>query len=229
MQAMVEHHSSLSVIRSRKISYHTLTLLAGLLIFFLQLFVLTSTHGDHGRQLHDDSGPLLSVPCPSVPAVRGSSDSQSDEIPNVVMRPGAQLDFKKERKLRYDSSDATVIAMAQGYDLDTHRRFVGSLRKSGFTGNVLLAVEPIMKSGVEEYLLKQNVTILKLNYTQCEHKILEDHEVKNRKDKECNTCIAPYQNVKVRCWFEFIVRISKITENCFCVISDSLGTLSFSP
>ena len=131
------------------------------------------------------------------------------------MRPGAQLDFKKERKLRYDSSEATVIAMAQGYELDIHRRFVGSLRKSGFTGNILLAVEPIMKSGVEEYLLKQNVTILKLNYTECEHKILEDHEVKNRKDKECNTCIAPYQNVKVSCWVEFITWVNTITEITF--------------
>ena len=217
MQAMVEFPSPLSVIRSRKISYHSLTLIAGLLIFFVQLVILSSTHahGDHARQLHDTSGPLISVPCPSVPSVRKSIDSKSVEKPNVVMRPGAQLDFKKERKLRYDSSEATVIAMAQGYELDIHRRFVGSLRKSGFTGNILLAVEPIMKSGVEEYLLKQNVTILKLNYTECEHKILEDHEVKNRKDKECNTCIAPYQNVKVSCWVEFITWVNTITEITF--------------
>lgn len=105
-------------------------------------------------------------------------------------------------ELRYDSSDATVIAMAQGYDLNTHRHFVGSLRKSGFNGTIMLATEPQLKDGVEGYLLSKNVTILRLNYTECVHKILQDHEIKNKKDKECNTCIAPYQDVKIR-WGRF--------------------------
>lgn len=43
-----------------------------------------------------------------------------------------RLVHKQER--RKSSKDATVMAMAQGYDISTHRRFVGSLRKSGFEG-----------------------------------------------------------------------------------------------
>jgi len=48
---------------------------------------------------------------------------------------------KTQSKLRYDSSDATVMGMAEGYDLEVHRRFVGSLRKSGFKGTIMLATE----------------------------------------------------------------------------------------
>jgi len=92
--------------------------------------------------------------------------------------------------------------MAQGYELDVHRKFVGSLRKSGFQGTILLATEPDLKEGVETYLQSQRVRILRVNYTECVHKILEDHEVKTKKDQECNTCIAPYPDVKIR-WGRF--------------------------
>ncbi len=34
------------------------------------------------------------------------------------------------------SSDATVMVMAQGYNLLVHKRFVGTLRKTGFTGTM---------------------------------------------------------------------------------------------
>lgn len=43
---------------------------------------------------------------------------------------------QSQQVLRYDSTDATVMSMVQGYDLAVHRRFVGSLRKSGFKGNM---------------------------------------------------------------------------------------------
>ncbi len=55
-------------------------------------------------------------------------------------------------------SDA-VFALASKYDLKYYRWFVGSLRKSGFTGDIVLAVSPVtkMKKGVEEYLRKNGV------------------------------------------------------------------------
>jgi len=181
-----------SAVGHRKINYHTFTLLAGLLVFFSQLIVLNSSHGDHVRHLQANAGPPISEPCPAT--VRGSTTGRGspekedsidkkkvDDKPIVATHPGSQLDFKKEKKLRNDSSDASVIGMAQDYPLDTHRRFVGSLRKSGFAGTIMLATEANMKKGVEEYLRQQNVTILKVNYTECVHKILEDHEVKNKK------------------------------------------------
>lgn len=41
-----------------------------------------------------------------------------------------------QQGVRQDSSDATVMGMAQGYDLKVHRRFVGSLRNTGFKGSM---------------------------------------------------------------------------------------------
>jgi len=194
-----------------KVSYHLIALAAGLLVFCCQVFVLNSKHSEHVRQMQAVN-PLIPEPCPVSSTERGAVSERKVEEESSLERspesngpdkllehPNAKPrhDYKSDKKLRNDSSDASVFAMAQGYTLDTHRRFVGSLRKSGFTGTIMLATEPELKPGVEEYLLSKDVTILRLNYTECVHKILEDHEVKNKKDKECNTCIAPYQNVKV--------------------------------
>ena len=38
-------------------------------------------------------------------------------------------------------ANATVLAMALGYDIQTHQRFIGSLRHAGFVGNIIIAVE----------------------------------------------------------------------------------------
>jgi len=180
---------------SKKFSYHIVTLLAGLFVFASQGLLLYTKH-EHVRYV---GGPQIDAPCP---AARGQQQQLiqggDDEQPFLATNAGPQHDYKTERKLRYDSSDASVFAMAQGYGLDVHRKFVGSLRKSGFQGTIMLATEPDLKEGVEEYLLSKNVHILRLNYTKCDNKILEDDEVKTKKDKECNTCIAPYQNIKVR-------------------------------
>lgn len=198
--------SKSSAVGHRKINYHTFTLLAALLVFFSQLIVLNFSYEEHVRHIQANAGPPISEPCPAI--VKGSATGgrphsvqeeleaaepeptekensinkkKVDDKPLIATHPGSQFDFKTERKLRYDSSDASVIGMAQGYTLDTHRHFVGSLRKSGFTGTIMLATEANMKKGVEKYLLGHNVTILKVNYTECVHKILEDHDVKNKK------------------------------------------------
>jgi hypothetical protein len=34
------------------------------------------------------------------------------------------------------------MGMASGYTLEVYQRFVGSLRHSGFTGNIILGVSP---------------------------------------------------------------------------------------
>jgi len=56
-------------------------------------------------------------------------------------------------------SDA-IFALAAGYDLQTYRHFVGSLRKTGFLGDIVIAVSPPakMKPGVSAYLEQMNVT-----------------------------------------------------------------------
>ena len=56
-----------------------------------------------------------------------------------------------------------------------------------------------MKPGVEDYLNVMDVTILKLNYTECDRPIIANaSEVKTDKDKEANTCVYPYSDIKIR-------------------------------
>jgi hypothetical protein len=92
----------------------------------------------------DRSGSAVFGPGPR-PALKkeGAPRSEDDDKPTgdddeAATTPG---DFQAAprvagRQYRQSSKDATVMAMAQGYDLLTHRRFVGSLRKSGFQGNM---------------------------------------------------------------------------------------------
>jgi hypothetical protein len=183
-------------VKHRKVAYQLVMLLASFIILVTQILVLSCKHAEsHVRHLELDRQNS------AVPdhLQRQQEYILKDSIP--VAHRNVPL-ARHQSELRDDSSDATVMAMAQGYKLDVHRRFVGSLRKSGFKGSIMLATEPVLKEGVEAYLVKQNVTILRLNYTACVHKILDEHEVKSKKDKECNTCIAPYQNVKIR-WGRF--------------------------
>ena len=60
---------------------------------------------------------------------------------------------------QHSGSDA-IFALAAGYDLPTYRHFVGNLRKTGFTGDIVIAVSAPnkMKSGVAAYLERMNVT-----------------------------------------------------------------------
>lgn len=53
-----------------------------------------------------------------------------------------------------------IFALAAGYDLLTYRHFVGSLRKTGFMGDIVIAVSgpTKMKPGVAAYLEHMNVT-----------------------------------------------------------------------
>lgn len=56
-------------------------------------------------------------------------------------------------KMKHQGGDA-IFALACNYPKLFYQRFVGSLRKSGYDGDVVLAVSPIkkMKPGVEKYL-----------------------------------------------------------------------------
>lgn len=62
----------------------------------------------------------------------------------------------------------------------------------------ILATDPIMKEGVEDYLISMNVTIKKIDFVQCDKPIVQLDQVKTKKDKEANTCIKPYSDVKIR-------------------------------
>jgi phage FluMu protein gp41 len=70
-----------------------------------------------------------------IPRIVDCGEQQQDYVlQHEPMQPQPQQ--RKPPALRYDSSDATVMAMAQGYDLFVHQMYVGSLRKTGYNGTM---------------------------------------------------------------------------------------------
>jgi len=100
-----------------------------------------------------------------------------------------------------DSSKATVMAMATGYHLMDNKRFIGSLRKTGFTGKIILAVKPDIDPAVREYLTKQGVTMKFLNTVECTY-TNKDVNPDNSHSKEILSCVDPYPDLKQR-WSRF--------------------------
>ena len=60
--------------------------------------------------------------------------------------------------VKHQGGDA-IFALACNYPKEYYARFVGSLRKFGYNGDIVLAVSPLekMKPGVAEYVKKMNV------------------------------------------------------------------------
>lgn len=91
------------------------------------------------------------------------------------------------------SKTATVMGVATGYRLSVFHLFVGSLRRSGFTGNIILGVSPEseMADDVKEYLKSQNVTMKHLQFVNCTYE-----------NFGTEGCVYPYQDIKIR-WSRF--------------------------
>jgi len=104
------------------------------------------------------------------------------------------------RRLRYNSTDATVMAYVTGYELPVYQQFVGSLRNSGFTGHVILAVGQTLQEGVEEYLLEKNVTYHHSIPVNCT--LLPTIVGDSVHHQEAKTCVHPYPELKAR-WSRF--------------------------
>jgi hypothetical protein len=108
----------------------------------------------------------------------------------------------EEDDVTNDSSNATVMGMATGYPLKVYKQFVGSLRKSGFKGNIILIIAGLPSKGVEEYLTSRNVMIKKLKKVPCTTTIFDKKDMKTSHDREILTCADPYPYLKVR-WGRF--------------------------
>jgi hypothetical protein len=93
------------------------------------------------------------------------------------------------------SSSASVIALATGYDLRTYQRFVGSLRRSGYRGHILLGLAPNPPPDIVDYLNSRNVTIHILSWVNCTYtrdaSVSEDIFQKTK-------CASPYPDIKIR-------------------------------
>jgi hypothetical protein len=101
-----------------------------------------------------------------------------------------------------NSTNATVMAMATGYGLGDYQRFVGSLRKAGYLGHIILAVSPDVSPEIEQYLLSRDVDIHKVQRINCTVSLLSDEEVTDEHAKELITCLHPYPSLKQR-WARF--------------------------
>jgi hypothetical protein len=101
--------------------------------------------------------------------------------------------------LQGDSSTATVMGMASGYNLGIYKRFVGSLRKSGFKGHIILGVAPDVASNVLDYFEYRGVTPKILKWVNCTY--ASDGQEKLDIFKR-TTCSDPYPDIKIR-WSRF--------------------------
>mmetsp|Transcript_8929 Transcript_8929/g.12706 ORF Transcript_8929/g.12706 Transcript_8929/m.12706 type:complete len:466 (+) Transcript_8929:133-1530(+) len=100
---------------------------------------------------------------------------------------------------------ATVMAMATGYSVSDYRRYVGSLRKTGYEGNIILVVAPDIGRSEEEYLTRMNVTMHKVQHTKCTHNAFQNAKESSQKNghtMELLTCVHPYPKLKHR-WARF--------------------------
>jgi hypothetical protein len=145
-------------------------------------------------------------PAASFNEKRKSNDEKNDQPPGTTI--GRKL-TKTERgvdltdpslyesvKLGGDSSTATVVGMATGYGPQTYQRFVGSLRKSGFKGHIILGVAPDVSEQQLRYFRYRNVTPKIIKWVNCTYEPVEDG------NKESKTCAHPYPDIKIR-WSRF--------------------------
>ena len=58
----------------------------------------------------------------------------------------------------WDSSKSAVLGLASGYGREVYETFVGSLRATGFSGHIILAISKDAGADVITYLSEQNVT-----------------------------------------------------------------------
>lgn len=90
-----------------------------------------------GAEEVDSNIPTFPLPSDAVPAESVSSQ--------IILKPK----FGSHRP-----NQSAVFAFAEGYDLRVYATFIESLKQTGYTGDVVLAVSHVegMKGGVEEYL-----------------------------------------------------------------------------
>ena len=94
-----------------------------------------------------------------------------------------------------DSSNATVMALASGYDITVYHRFVGSLRKTGYKGHIILGVAPDVPKDIVDYLRSRNVMYKRLRWVNCSYDLIVN-------DGKPAQCAYPYSDIKTR-WSRF--------------------------
>ena len=113
--------------------------------------VLTPLAGSSVSSSSSSSSSLSRKTSTAVVSTTGKSDLP---VLGPVPTEGAQPLFG----VKHQGGDA-IFALACNYPKEYYARFVGSLRKFGYNGDIVLAVSPLekMKPGVAEYVKKMNV------------------------------------------------------------------------
>ena len=96
-----------------------------------------------------------------------------------------------------DNAQATVMAIAFGYNLPVFHRFVGSLRKSGYAGNIILGISSDASPDLLEYLNARHVLVKNVTWTNCTFPIPATVD-RSKLRAEITQCAAPYTEAKVR-------------------------------
>lgn len=162
------------------------------------------------------SGPLQSCLVDSVAAhaITAQTESSSSGPP--------------EQPLMWDSTNATVMGYATGYAVPTYKKFVGSLRNSGFKGHIILAIAPDADEKVTNYLASRNVIMHKVKFIECTYELMKEEEETSPHDRETRTCMAPYAHLKAR-WGRFPLLRDYLEECKTCtgpvLVSDVRDTL----
>lgn len=109
------------------------------------------------------------------------------------------------------SRSATVIGIAMGYDLTVLNGFIGSLRKSGFLGHIILGVAENVSPKVLAYFRFRNVTHKVLVRANCTHHPWFDGNETAMAERKIQSpdaygdlsyCVGPYTNIKSR-WVKY--------------------------
>ncbi|CAB9518860.1 expressed unknown protein [Seminavis robusta] len=120
-----------------------------------------------------------------------------------------------------NSTHATVMGMAFNYGVSTFKSFVGSLRRTGYQGHIILAISDVPEPGVEDYLRQQNVVMKKLKIVDCQMDIdgLKEKEKQGEQldshQKEVMTCAHPHNDLKIR-WGRFALMKDWLEECTTC-------------
>mmetsp|Transcript_41817 Transcript_41817/g.100366 ORF Transcript_41817/g.100366 Transcript_41817/m.100366 type:complete len:466 (+) Transcript_41817:802-2199(+) len=134
------------------------------------------------------TSPLLATP----------ENIQNVECGRFAMHENPSSCFEMHMNNKGNSSTATVISMATGYKLGEYQRFVGSLRKAGYSGHIILAVSPTISNDAKMYLHSQGVQMYEVQKINCTFSIIDESKIKNQNDKEIQTCLHPYPTLKNR-------------------------------
>ena len=122
-------------------------------------------------------------------------------------------DLYKTVDLQGDSSTATVMGMASGYGLSVYQRFVGSLRKAGFQGNVILGVAPDVDPKILAYFRYRRVTPKILKWVNCTYQSTDPSDKTDIFAR--TTCSHPYPDIKIR-WSRFPLQRDWLSECQTC-------------